>query len=502
MIAPIQSIGEVSTIEGEVIRASFSNQEETIASINGVRYDVYRDDSGNINALSYMSNSKELNDIEKEIGRLNNKLNDLQNKIKTIDNVDQRRPINRRISQLQSEVKGLNSRRNQLLESNQKIFIYGANANNYIFALNRLPNNFQKLNKDSNALDEKRDLKEIDRLSLSSAVSQSITEILAENYPEALDRLLEGNVQSISSKDLLNIDLWVDETIQKLEDLGFTIINRGDLVDDVQNQINALTELKNDLGLIKLTKDGKIKNFKEVRKFFTEEQQVQDRTSVPQNERTSDQQSERVSRSGTREDLEKIVKRKQKEVKFEDVEVQESPRIAKIKEATLSTLEDVYQKEYLEANKKGESTAELTKAKNERLKDLNENVRFDTVEKGEKLISKTPIFTDQENDIVIIASKNKGKKTVRIKNFYNNKEIITIDEAELMEKFDKITDEALEKQVEEPTDELEVMTAQENKEGLKNYKTNTEAQEKAKAEALNSTVNDLLKDIQDTSKEC
>jgi len=98
-----------------------------------------------------MSNSKELNDIEKEIGRLNNKLNDLQNKIKTIDNVDQRRPINRRISQVQSEVKGLNSRRNQLLESNQKIFIYGANANNYIFALNRLPNNFQKLNKDSNA---------------------------------------------------------------------------------------------------------------------------------------------------------------------------------------------------------------------------------------------------------------------------------------------------------------------------------------------------------------
>ena len=502
IIAPIESIGEVSTIEGEVIRASFSNKEETIASINGVRYDVYRDDSGNINALSYMSNSKQLNEIEKEIGQLRNKLNGLQTKLKTIDNVEDRRPINRRISQLQSEVKRLTGRRNQLLESNQKIFIYGANANNYIFALNRLPNNFQKLNKDSNVLDEKRDLKEIDRLSLSSAVSQSITEILAENYPEALDRLLEGNVQSISSKDLLNIDLWVDETIQRLEDLGFTIINRGDLVDDIQNQINVLTELKNDLGLIKLTKDGKIKNFKQVREVFTEEQPVQNRTSVPKNERTSDQQSKGIPRSGTREDLEKIVKRKQKEVKFEDVEVEESPRIARIKEATLSTLEDVYQKEYLEANKKGESTTELTKAKKERLKDLNENVRFDTVEKGEKLISKTPIFTDQENDIVIIASKNKGKKTVRIKNFYNNKEIITIDEAELMEKFDKITDEALDKQVEEPTNELEVMTAQENKEGLKKYKTNTEAQEKAKEEALNSTVNDLLKDIQDTSKEC
>jgi hypothetical protein len=501
IIAPIESIGEVSTIEGEVVRASFSNQEETIASINGVRYDAYRDDSGNINALSYMSNSKELNDIEKEIGGLNNKLNGLQNKIKTIDNVDQRRPINLRISQLQLEVKRLTARRNQLLESNQKIFIYGANANNYIFALNRLPNNFQKLNKDSNTLDEKRDLKEIDRLSLSTAISQAITEILVEEYPEELDQLFDGTFDyKFEAKGKIN--KWIDNSIEKLYELGYTVINRGDLVDDIENQINALLDLKNDIALIKLTRDKKIKNYEEVRKIFTEKQQVQDRTSVPKNERTSDQQSKRVSRSGTREDLEKIVKRKQKEVKFEDVEVQESPRIAKIKEATLSTLEEVYQKEYLEANKKGESTAELTKAKNERLKDLNENVRFDTVEKGEKLISKTPIFTDQENDIVIIASKNKGKKTVRIKNFYNNKEIITIDEAELMEKFDKITDEALEKQVEEPTDELEVMTAQENKEGLKNYKTNTEAQEKAKEEALNSTVNDLLKDIQDTSKEC
>jgi hypothetical protein len=448
-----------------------------------------------------MSNSKELNDIEKVIGGLNNKLNGLQNKIKTIDNVDQRRPINLRISQLQLEVKRLTARRNQLLESNQKIFIYGANANNYIFALNRLPNNFQKLNKDSNTLDEKRDLKEIDRLSLSTAISQAITEILVEEYPEELDQLFDGTFDyKFEAKGKIN--KWIDNSIEKLYELGYTVINRGDLVDDIENQINALLDLKNDIALIKLTRDKKIKNYEEVRKIFTEKQQVQDRTSVPKNERTSDQQSKRVSRSGTREDLEKIVKRKQKEVKFEDVEVQESPRIAKIKEATLSTLEEVYQKEYLEANKKGESTAELTKAKNERLKDLNENVRFDTVEKGEKLISKTPIFTDQENDIVIIASKNKGKKTVRIKNFYNNKEIITIDEAELMEKFDKITDEALEKQVEEPTDELEVMTAQENKEGLKNYKTNTEAQEKAKEEALNSTVNDLLKDIQDTSKEC
>ena len=210
-----------------------------------------------------MSNDADMSKIDKEIGELGNKIGRLRSNFQNETDEFKRNKILSRISELKSEIDSLSSRRKSLYDSNKKTYIYGSNADNYIFALNRLPNNFQRLTAKSNKLDEIQDLKEIDKLSLSAAVSKSITEILAEQYPEALDRLLDGNVKSpVYSKDLLNIQLWIEDAVEQLYQLGYSVLNKGDLTDDIQNQINALLELQNDLELIKLTKDGKIKNFK------------------------------------------------------------------------------------------------------------------------------------------------------------------------------------------------------------------------------------------------
>lgn len=154
------------------------------------------------------------------------------------------------------------------------MFIYGENADNYIFALNRLPNSFQRLTRDTTKANETQDLKAIDNLSLSRTIGTAITEILSAEYPDVLDTLIESGVQGLKKSDLNTITNWAKDTIQKLESLGYTVINRGDIVDDITNQINALNDLLNDMQLINLTKNGRIsKNKKQPTKSLDQDQQ-------------------------------------------------------------------------------------------------------------------------------------------------------------------------------------------------------------------------------------
>ena len=60
------------------------------------------------------------------------------------------------------------------------MYIYGENANDYIFALNRLPNGFQRATAKATKANETQDLKSIENLSLSRAIATTITEILSE----------------------------------------------------------------------------------------------------------------------------------------------------------------------------------------------------------------------------------------------------------------------------------------------------------------------------------
>ena len=49
-----------------------------------------------------------------------------------------------RTADLQIQIAQLNAKRISLSETNKKIFLYGENSDDFIFALNRLPNNFQR----------------------------------------------------------------------------------------------------------------------------------------------------------------------------------------------------------------------------------------------------------------------------------------------------------------------------------------------------------------------
>ena len=98
----------MSTINGEVINASFSNKEESIATINGVRYDVLRDATGNITVLSYFSKDKEISKIDKQIGDYAQKIGSLRSRLSTEDiESTTKDDIISRIADLQEEIKQL-----------------------------------------------------------------------------------------------------------------------------------------------------------------------------------------------------------------------------------------------------------------------------------------------------------------------------------------------------------------------------------------------------------
>ena len=335
------------------------------------------------------------------------------------------------------------------------------------------------------------------------AVSAKITEILSEQYPDALDRLLDGDTVSLDSKDLLNIQLWIEDSIARLNQLGYSVINRGDIVDDITNQINALNELSSNLELIKLTKNGKIRNYKQVSRFFGEER-VQEGTSVPQNERTTGKQTTGVSRPATTEEFADLIKRAKEEqlgetfeepVEFEEV----LDDLSSIENATLSTIETVYEKAYLDAVKDGKDPSKLTEARDKRMKELTTIVALENVEKGEYLISKNPIFTDISGEIVEVVKVDANGITLRNIKTGDSKDFT---EEELVSNFEKTTMEATQPEAPVEITPVDIEDSNESKDTIKEIQNDDVAIAKAKEQSKASDRKSRLEKLAENSKLC
>lgn len=514
-VTEISSLFEMSTIDNEIVKARFDNETETVATINGVRHDVVRDKTGAIVALSYMSNGKKISDIESDTRVLAREVNRLRENLKNLpkENGSDLRYLVARIDQLESEIKKLNTQRDNLRETNELVFVKGGNANNYIFALNALPNSFQKLVKKLQAKDEQKHLDAINKKSVASeAINKAITEIMERQYPAAVDKLLFEGVQAVDLKDLLNIQLWIEASIADLEDLGFRVINSNELVDDIQANINVLQQLQNDLNLIKLNKDGKIsKQQKSANEIFGERGSVQKRTSVPKNEKPTGGQTEGVSGQPagrvSQEELQQIINDARKEtlqLKVEEVQ-SETPttKNAIIKEfvnaKTLKDLEKAYIKVLASLGKYKTDIKQAKEQYEARKKELATDVSFDNLEVGkEHLISKIPIF-DEANAIVLVESISKGK--VKVKNIKTG-ETQLFTEAELKNAFNKINDEAMENMNQPVVTQDDVELSKESHESFENFSKNNEKISELETEADAENDDDIFNKLKDNSKYC
>jgi len=496
--APIENVGQQRVINDQVVNAKFDNKQETVATINGVKYDVLRDASGNITLLSYKQNDNRINNLKAESTRLSEKIFRLRQDQKAADNRKDIDTIIRRITRTQSEKKKIDSQIRDLAADNPTVYLNGSNLNDFIFALNKLPNSFQKITKDRTSSDETRDLKEIGRLSINQTISDAIDAILAENYPDTMDMLIDEGLTAVSGRSGQELIDWAKDSIAKLEQLGFDFINRGDIVDDITRQINVLNLLLSDLELIKLNKDGKISKRQkgEVRDIFDPEKEVQERSGIPTDAESRRTETERVLRPSTERELREIIRKQRSgsiEV-LEEVTDEVDPMITTILESDGNNIKENYQKAFLEASKEDSdlSLDAVQEAYKTRIRELELSIEI------KDLTPNKTYLMDSFGDIFIVKSKKDNEVTLKD---LTTKETRKESQEDLYKGgYMRITDIKEQTGQEVTPEDQEV--AKENVADLKKISEDKEAIDEAKKNATDNSREDLLKQLKDNSENC
>ena len=302
-IAQVTSIGQISQIGGITINARFLDKNEKTAEINGIKYTVNRDAAGAIVSLTYYTNDKEISETQDQITKLNKEISDLQKQKKEGKNKN----IEREIRKKSFELNRLNSLKTDLINKNKKRTRRGGNADDLIFALNRLPNKFQKQVSSTEPTDREDQVKLIAQLSESEAVTKEIDRILLEHgTTKDVEDVFDGKLDNLTPAKQKEIEDWGIELIIKLEEYQSRLANEQRSTIPVDNTIAAVNETLNNLTAIKFFKNGKIT--KTSRKEFEARAKVQQSTNVPIIQKSAGATTEGVSgQTISREDLEKRI---------------------------------------------------------------------------------------------------------------------------------------------------------------------------------------------------
>ena len=507
-ISPISSTKEVFEtiiVDGEKYTTRILN--DNVVEINGVFYKIKWSGTESdriIESLSFNANDAEILKLQEELDAINENVNVLQKqsvevlskgkqtgfntKIKNITNklnglteedvairnelFATRTALEKELEELSSKQDGiiklissdllektsLESKISSLSQSNSERLMKGGNNNNHIFAVNVHIQNFKSY-KGINETDQKKDLDNIKRLSVSPTVAEQIDEILLENFPSVLNTLITEGVSEINRVGMFVINNWVNQTILELEILGNSTALEGNLTDDVDNQINALRSLLNDLQLIKLTKNGEISKAsrKKSEKAFGPER-ISNRPSVSKDEGPVNGQPEGVPRSEgegslTEEEMrKKIVESKiNKESLLNELDTEDVVTTKKglkfikaIEDATLETLDTAYiaALEELKVNPGTINSTELANAYDTRSQELKSDMALKNIKKDMYLLPKSPIFGNTEVSPVVVTKK--GPNSVTIKDV-NTGQTENFNAEELELNFIRMTQEEIDK---------------------------------------------------------
>jgi hypothetical protein len=500
-VTEITEVAQVAIINNNVIDAKFENNSESIATINGVRYMVNRDKTQSIVSLTYRVNDAKISEIENETERLSSELAQLKETNKQTKEKFAKNDILKKMAETQAAIYALNSQREALVSNNPERTIRGGNANDLIFALNKLPNNFTKGHTQKRSLDEKQELKDIAAVAMSSSSASKMDQILSKNYPEAIDKLFTQGVNAINKTELNAIKAWAEEVINELEKERAYLLDRNDMVDEVDNQIYGIFDLLNDLELINLGKNGKIlkQQPEELSKKFGPEssQQVQTGSIIPEIQEPTGKQAETVLRPATKEELGEIINSTKvtDEELFNDWDT-ETPVIDFSKAKNMDELNKLTA-EALGNNP--ELASEIAEAYKTKQYVLKTKISVDNLEVGELLMAKVPIFTDYENEIVSV-KQIKGNNVI-VKDLMSN-ETKTFTEEEMKQMFNKTTNEAVENMNAPIVTQEDVANSEGTQDNFENFSKDSEEISKLEREADEESADDIFNKLKDNSKHC
>jgi hypothetical protein len=355
------------------------------------------------------------------------------------------------------ELEKVNSKLKSLRENNPKRTMRGGNLEDLIFAINSLPES-AKLYKGKTNKDQQDDLKIINNLSVSSAIATKIDAILAENFPEALNTLIEQGTGAVSSTGLSAIYNWSNNVLVELEMLGSREAVKGNLTTDIDNQINAIYDLLNDLELIKLTKNGEIskRQPREVKDIFGETK-VSDRSGLSKDEGVTPGQTEGVpepkgGKPSTEQMKSKIAESQITTANIlsgldttEGVTTEKGAKlIDAIKNASLDEINAAYIAaiEELKENPGSINTTELKDVFDQRMEELQVEMSLAALKVGDTLLPKTPIFGNSRIEPVYITKI--GPKGIAIKDVVTGQADAVLEEE--LKNFTRMTEEAITEQ--------------------------------------------------------
>ena len=302
-IAQVEVVGQVTQVNGTTINARFLDKNDSTAEIDGVKYTVNRDSTGAIVSLTYYINDKEISEVQEKINEVNTEINNLQKQKKERPNKN----IERELRKKTFELNRLNSLKTDLVNKNKKRTRRGGNTDDLIFALNRLPNKFQKQVSSSEPTDRENQVKLIAQLSESEAVTKELDRILVEHgTTKDVEDVFDGKIDNLTQTKLDEIEEWGIGLIIKLEEYQSRLTNEQRSTVPVDNMIATVNEILNNLSLIKFFKNGKIT--KTSRKEFEARTKVQQGTNVSPIQKSTGTTAEGVSRQTiSREDLQKQI---------------------------------------------------------------------------------------------------------------------------------------------------------------------------------------------------
>jgi hypothetical protein len=501
----ITNVGQVKIINGKKIDAEILS--ESRAKINGVFYRINKNKLGGVSSMSYFSNEKEITDLEQEIAiykseiqrlqkenaqllsktksdsyknqiaKLTTQIETAQEEAKVTESLSERARLEselydlnnqqnsniRTIADYNTEIELVNSRIEDLKQSNESVKITSGNLNDLIAALNLLPGSF-KFYAGKTAQDQKKDLASIQGKSVTPNLSQKITEIMEKDFPNAYNKLIESGVTAISSEELNTIKDWTNKTIEELSSLGTAEAIANNLTDELDNQINVLQGMLNDLELIKLNKDGSISKKPQTAasKVFGPKK-ISNGTGISSPVKPTSEQTEGISvgegtkpRQGTVDEAKKSLDESLAiSASLSGINVSMQIKSSKQADKLIDKMQNAKTEQelndaYFEAlaylsNNAGKIDPNLIAStynsvmETNNFNDKNPNPTYSSIKKGMYLMPKTPMFKNENPSPVEIIKK--GAKGIVIKDI-NTNETMEIKPEDLS-KFVNMTEEGL-----------------------------------------------------------
>lgn len=515
----VEKPGQITTIKNETFDVKFLDEKESVAEINGVKYDVTRDKTGSIIGLTYKVNDIAILEVDEQIQDLTEQLDTLKNSKKGLkfgESQRRNKSLNDEITKLTYQISVLEKKKRDLENKNKTRTLQGGNTNDYIFALNRLPNKFQTIVPSDQPNDQEIQIKLITSLSESEAITNVINNILQEHgMPEDVIDVLDGKIDNITSQKQEELVTWGNELKQKLEDYAFRLIDEGKSIRQVDNVIQTTAEFLNIITLIKFNKDGKIS--KVSRKRVEKRAGVQQSTSVLPIQESAGAATEGVPRpNATDEELKKSIQEARQRIQGINLgatstttpvsnraEIKAS--VEKFFDESTDDLATAYAKAIskfvLGQENKGAYSEVVDEVYNERLEGVENNTSLDNLSEGTILTNKEPIGTNKKLDQNFIVQKvDPNKKTYTLYS-PDRQESFNFTEDEILEKFYRPSDQT---KIAE-----EMIVTPQTKENIKATETNiadlskdSDTLDKIEEESENLTPEERMNKIKDIFNQC